>query len=179
MFPRPTIEAFDARLAGLDLRLEAIVVGGSALALLGVTIRQTRDFDIISPELPPAILEAAKAFATEQRNLGVELLDDWLNNGPMQLGDVLPEGWRLRVVLAFEGKALVLHSLGRADLLKTKLFALCDRGTDLPDCVALAPTAPELAEALPWVSFQDANPDWPAHVAATLADLGRRLGHGV
>lgn len=179
MFPRPTIEAFDARLVGLDLRLEAIVIGGSALALLGVTSRQTRDFDIIAPELPVTILEVAKAFAQEQRRLGVELIDDWLNNGPMQLGDVLPEGWRLRVVLAFEGKALVLHSLGRADLLKTKLFALCDRGTDLPDCVALAPTAAELAEALPWVAFQDANPDWPAHVAATLADLARRLGHGL
>ena len=179
MFPRPTLEAFDARLVGLDMRLEAVVIGGSALALLGVTSRQTRDFDIIAPELPPTILEAAKAFAREQRELGVDLLDDWLNNGPMQLGDLLPEGWRLRVVLAFEGKALVLHSLGRADLLKTKLFALCDRGTDLPDCVALAPTVAELAEALPWVSFQDANPDWPAHVAATLADLGRRLGHGL
>ena len=179
MFPRPTIEAFDARLVGLDLRLEAVVIGGSALALLGVTSRQTRDFDIIAPELPIAILEVARAFAREQRELGVELIDDWLNNGPMQLGDVLPEGWRLRVVLAFEGNALVLHSLGRADLLKTKLFALCDRGTDLPDCVDLAPTAAELAEALPWVSFQDANPDWPAHVAATLADLGRRLGHGL
>ena len=179
MFPRPTIEAFDARLVGLDLRLEAIVIGGSALALLGVTSRQTRDFDIIAPEIPVTILEVAKAFAQEQRRLGVELIDDWLNNGPMQLGDVLPQGWHLRVVLAFEGKALVLHSLGRADLLKTKLFALCDRGTDLPDCVALAPTAAELAESLPWVAFQDANPDWPAHVAATLADLARRLGHGL
>lgn len=179
MLPRPTIEAFDAHLLGLDLRFKAIVVGGSALALLGVTSRQTRDFDIIAPEIPPTIREAAKTFAREQRERGSDLLDDWLNNGPIQLGDVLPEGWRLRVVLAFEGKALVLHSLGRADLLKTKLFALCDRGTDLPDCVALAPTSAELAEALPWVSFQDANPDWPAHVAATLADLGRRLGHGV
>ncbi|MCA3016733.1 MAG: hypothetical protein INH41_30485 [Myxococcaceae bacterium] len=119
MLPRPTIEAFDAHLASLQLRLEAIVVGGSALALLGVTSRQTRDFDIIAPGLPPTILEAAKAFARMQRDLGLELLDDWLSNGPMQLGDVLPDGWRLRVVLAFEGKALVLHSLGRADLLKT------------------------------------------------------------
>lgn len=179
MLPRATIEAFDAHLASLDLRLEAVVLGGSALALLGVTSRQTRDFDIIDPELPPTILDAARTFAREQRERGVDLLDDWLNNGPIHLGDVLPEGWRRRVVLAFEGKAMVLHSLGRPDLLKTKLFALCDRGTDLPDCVALAPTAAELAEALPWVSFQDANPDWPAHVAATLADLGRRLGHGV
>ena len=131
MFPRPTIEAFDARLAGLDLRLEAIVIGGSALALLGVTTRQTRDFDIIAPELPVNILEVARAFAQEQRRLGVELLDDW------------------------------------------------HRGTDLPDCVDLAPTPAELTEALPWVSLQDANPDWPAHVAATLADLGRRRGHGL
>lgn len=179
MLPRPTIEAFDLRLSALDVRLEAIVVGGSALALLGVTTRQTRDFDIIAPELSTTILAAARAFAQEQRQRGDELIDDWLNNGPMQLGNVLPEGWRLRTVPAFAGKALVLHSLGRADLLKTKLFALCDRGTDLPDCVALAPTAAELAEALPWVAYQDAHPDWPAHVAMTLADLGRRLGHGL
>jgi hypothetical protein len=97
----------------------------------------------------------------------------------MQLTEVLPEGWRLRAQPLFKGTALVLDTLGRADLLKTKLFALCDRGTDLPDCVAMAPTATELAEALPWVAFQDANPDWPAHVEATINDLKKRLGHGV
>jgi hypothetical protein len=78
----------------------------------------------------------------------------------------------------FEGRALRLGTLGRPDLLK-KLFALCDRGTDLADCLAMAPTAGELDEALPWVSQQDAHPVWPAHAAATLADLARRLGHGV
>jgi len=67
----------------------------------------------------------------------------------------------------------------RADLLKTKLFALCDRGTDLADCIAMAPTAAELEEAEPWLSEQDANPMWPEHVRATLDDLRRRLGHGV
>jgi N-acetylglucosamine-6-phosphate deacetylase len=72
----------------------------------------------------------------------------------------------------------VLSTLGRADLLKTKLFALCDRGTDLSDCVALAPTAAELDEAVLWLAEQDANPG-PAHVNATSADLTRRLGHGV
>jgi hypothetical protein len=29
------------------------------------------------------------------------------------------------------------------------------------------------------VEVQDINPDWPAHVRATLADVGRRLRHGV
>jgi hypothetical protein len=179
MLPRPTIEAFDRHLVALGLSLEAVVVGGSALALLGVTTRQTRDFDILAPKLPPRIADAARDFAREQRRLGLELIDEWLNNGPMQLGDVLPEGWKQRLQPAFEGRALILKSLGRADLLKTKLFALCDRGTDLPDCVALAPTAEEVAEALPWLSEQDGNPDWPAHVRATIVELQRRLGHGV
>ena len=92
MLPRPTIEAFDAWLAARSLRLDAIVVGGSALALLGVTDRQTRDFDILHPELPEEIAEAAREFAAHLRNEGVELADDWLNNGPMQLADVLPDG---------------------------------------------------------------------------------------
>jgi hypothetical protein len=97
----------------------------------------------------------------------------------MQVGDVLPKAWQLRTRRVFEGRALVLSTLGRADLLKTKLFALCDRGTDLPDCVALAPTAAELDEAVLWLAEQDTNREWPAHVDATIADLTRRLGHGV
>ena len=179
MLPRPTIEAFDSHLAALGLRLEAVVIGGSALALLGVTARQTRDFDILAPVLPREIAEAAREFAHAQRRLGIDLIDDWLNNGPMQVGDVLPKGWQLRTRPVFEGRALVLSTLGRADLLKTKLFALCDRGTDLTDCVALAPTVPELDDAVTWLAEQDAHPEWPAHVEATIADLSRRLGHGV
>lgn len=73
----------------------------------------------------------------------------------------------------------MLHTLAREDLLKTKLFALCDRGLDFQDCVALRPAAAELADALPWLEQQDVNPGWPAHVRATLANLGRRLGHGL
>jgi hypothetical protein len=54
-----------------------------------------------------------------------------------------------------------------------------DRGTDILDCVALAPSATELDEALPWVSIQDANPLWPEHVRQTFENLRERLGHGV
>lgn len=179
MQPRPTIEAFDSHLAALGLRLEAVVIGGSALALLGVTTRQTRDFDILAPALPQEIAEAARAFARSQRRLGIDLMDDWLSNGPMLVGDVLPKAWQLRTRPVFEGRALVLSTLGRGDLLKTKLFALCDRGTDLSDCVALVPTVAELDDALLWLAEQDANPEWRAHVDATIADLTRRLGHGV
>lgn len=179
MLPRPTIEAFDAWLAQRGLHLDAVVVGGSALALLGVTDRQTRDVDVLDPALPEGIARAAREFAEHLRQGGVELSDDWLNNGPMQLGGVLPSNWRLRVQVAYSGRSLNLTTLGRPDLLKSKLFALCDRGTDLTDCLALAPSRDEIAEAEPWVVQQDANPLWPRHVGQTLDDLRRRLGYGV
>lgn len=150
MLPLVTIEAFDRHLARLELRFEGVVIGGSALVLLGVIQRLTRDVDILAPALPEAITTAARDFARRQRQEGVDLIDDWLNNGPTQLGDVLPAAWSERVVRVFEGEALVLSTLGRPDLLKSKLFALCDRGTD-----------------------------WPDHVRVTVAQLGRRLGHGV
>jgi hypothetical protein len=54
-----------------------------------------------------------------------------------------------------------------------------DRGIDLADCLALAPTAAELRAILPWLEEQDANPDWPTHARETVADLARRLGHAL
>ena len=128
--------------------------------------------------LPSEIAEAAREFARAQRRLGVDLMDHWLNNGPMQVGNV-PKDWPLRTRPAFEGRALVFTTLGRGDLLKTKLFALCDRGIDLSDCIALAPTLAELDDAVIWLVEQDANADWPDHVRATMVDLSRRLGHVV
>ena len=130
-------------------------------------------------ELPEDIARAARAFALHLRGEGVDLGDDWLNNGPIQLADVLPDGWRHRLQVAFEGAAVTLTTLGRPDLLASKLFALCDRGTDLADCVALAPTSKELEQAEPWLVEQDANPLWPEHVRRTLRDLLTRLSDGV
>ncbi len=141
MDPRTTLAAFDRYLADRSLSLEAVVVGGAAL-LLAVITRQTRDCDILH----------------------------WLNSGPSALAPLLPAGWELRLQEVFRGRVLVLRSLHRADLLKSKLFALCDRGLDLPDCLALAPTPAELAEAVAWLEPQDLNPHWPAHVRTTLAD---------
>lgn len=179
MQPRLTIERFDAFLSGKGLDLNAVVIRGAALSLLEVIERETRDFDIVDPALAEDVVVAARLFATASRERGVPLGDDWLNNGPISLSDILPAGWRDRLQPAFAGSAITLRTLGRGDLLRTKLFALCDRGTDLRDCIALAPSASELAAALPWVLEQDGNELWPDHVRRTITDLGERLGHGI
>jgi hypothetical protein len=179
MKPLQTIEAFDAFLSGRSLRFRGVVIGGTALNLLGVVSRTTRDCDILHPMLPEEIKAAAVAFAGERRRAGEGLEDGWFNNGPASFVRQLPVDWSERLVPVFLGSALKLQSLGRDDLLRSKLFALCDRGLDLSDCLALAPTAGELARLLPWVAKQDLNSEWPAHVRGVLEELGRRLGHGV
>ena len=141
--------------------------------------RPTKDCDVLEPRLPAEIVGAAKAFAAEQRQQGEPLDDHWLNDDPSSLANALPEGWRATLDTIFEGKALRLVTLGREDLLRSKLFALCDRGVDLADCLAMAPTSDELNALLPWLKNQDANPDWPAHVCENIAMLARKLGHGV
>jgi hypothetical protein len=94
MRPKETISAFDAFLAQRRLTLDAVVVGGAALGLLGVIKRETRDCDILHPALPDAIRKAAVEFAVQARQRGEGLCDDWLNNGPSSLADVLPPGWQ-------------------------------------------------------------------------------------
>lgn len=179
MDPRAVLTAFDAHLVARHLRLEAVVIGGAALNLLGVVHRTTKDCDILHPALPEAVVDAAKEFAALRRADGDVLADDWLNNGPQSLAALLPEGWQQRLVGVFEGEAIVLRSLGRLDLLRSKVFSLCDRALDLNDCVALGPTPEELHELEPWLALQDANPYWPQHVRSVLEELGRRLGHVV
>jgi hypothetical protein len=179
MEPRQILTAFDAHLSRQGLRLEAVVVGGTALNLLGIISRATDDCDILHPALSPAITAASRVFAAGARAKGEVLSDDWLNNGPASLAEQLPADWLEHLQMVFSGSAITLRCPGRADLLRSKLFALCDRGLDLGDCLALAPTADELRDLLPWVERQDANPGWPAHVRATFEDLARRLGHGI
>jgi hypothetical protein len=174
-----TITLFDRYLEARGLRFDAVVIGGAALNLLGVISRLTKDCDILFPEIPKDIAKASQSFAREVREKGGALVDEWLNNGPASLQTQLLAGWKNRLQTAFDGQAIRLRSLGREDLLCAKLFALCDRGIDLLDCVALAPSQAELDKIVPWLERQDANPQWPAHVRMTIANLAKRLGYAL
>lgn len=179
MKPTEIFQYFDTFLAARGLSFEAVVIGGAALACLGVIARETRDCDVLDPTIPHEIEQAAQELSLELANNGLFLHKEWLNNGPASLKEVLPRGWQARIVPLFKGHALFLSTLGRKDLLKTKLFAYCDRGQDLSDCVALNPTKAELDEAIDWVIEQDAHPDWPKHVKNQFAHLIERLPHGL
>ncbi len=172
------LKEFDQYLVTRGLEFEAVVIGGAALALLGVVTRETQDCDVLDPSIPESVALAALEFGREAIKNGHDLKEPWLNNGPESLKDVLPKGWRSRLEKLYFGKALSLHTLGRSDLLKSKLFAYCDRGQDLKDCIAMKPSKDEVLEALDWLNVQDANPGRPAHVEAMIAQLLSRLGYG-
>jgi hypothetical protein len=122
--------------------------------------------------------------------------DQYLAEGPLQFHAVVIGGAALNllgVVSRLTKDCDILHpeipneiaeaSRGFAIKVRAKGGTLQDNwlnnGPDLGDCIALAPNINELENALPWVERQDANPDWPDHVRATIADLRRRLGHGI
>ena len=151
-----TVRKFDQFLESRGERFDAIVIGGAALNVMSVISRETIDVDCLDPSIPESI---------------------WINNGPETLIRELETDWRKCIVTIFIGKAITFQTLGRLDLLKTKLFAYCDRDTDLKDCIALKPTLEELNQCVEWVSFRDANPMWPANVNAHFSELKRRLGY--
>jgi hypothetical protein len=172
---RKTIPAFDVYLAGRRLKLRATVIGGAALQLMGVIARPTKDCDVLDPALPREILQAADEFAATQAS--EQLRPGWFNNGPASLLRTPPPIWVDRVQPLYSGTALELLTLGREDLLRSKLFALVDRNIDLPDCVALAPTLDELNALLPWLDEQDGNEQWPEYVRVMLGQLAQELGY--
>ncbi len=178
MLPREILADFDQFLVERGLVLDAIIVGGTALVLLGIISRATKDVDVLYPNLSPDVIGAAREFARQRRATGETLVDEWLNNGPHAIIPDLPPDWMQRVNPVYQGQALTIAVPDRPELLATKLFALCDRGMDLADCLALDPSEAELATVLPWLVSRDAHVGWPAHVRETIADLAGRLGHG-
>jgi hypothetical protein len=175
MDARLMIPAFDAYLASRGLGLQATVIGGAALQLLGIIERPTKDCEVLVPELSTEILAAADDFAVSAS--GGQLAPGWLNNGPASLVRSLPAAWSTRLQSLYVGAALELRTLAREDLLRSKLFALIDRNIDLLDCVALRPTRTELQALLPWLCDQDANADWPRYVRVVLDQLAQELGY--
>jgi len=169
------LDRFDAFLQRRGFVYETTVIGGAALIVMGITNRRTKDVDCLTPSIPLEIARAAKDFANSEVDLGLD--QNWFNNEPASLANDLPAGWQGRRVPLYRGKALVLITLGRMDILRAKIFAYLDRQKDLDDCIALKPLPGEVMECYPWLKERDANPDWPEYVRKSLILMGKRLGY--
>ena len=173
------ISEFDSFLFLRSLRFKGIVIGGAALNLLGIVSRLTNDCDVLDPNIPNEILKASEDFALNKiaKEPNCLIKKDWLNNGPTSLKQNLPKFWEARTQPLFIGKAIEFHTLGRPDLIMTKLYAHCDRQSDLFDCLALKPSIQELKDSIEWVKYQDAKPKWPAHVEEIFKKLAKELSY--
>lgn len=173
---REKIELFDKYLGKRRLRFEAIVIGGAALNIMRVISRETKDVDLISPKIPEEIKIASIDFAKTHPELGLDP-EAWMNNGPESILTNLPQGWDLDLQEIYKGQSLHLLTLGRLNLLRTKLYAYADRDIDFNDCVAMKPTKEEIDICKEWVLAGDTNPLWTIRVETVLNRLLRELGY--
>jgi hypothetical protein len=160
---------------------EIVVIGGSALLLLDIIHRPTKDLDVLAvvrdgayTSAQPLPIELEEAAGDVARELG--LASDWLNGGPtsqLEHGG-LPAGFHARVETRIY-RALVVHVASRIDHIYLKLYAAVDangRGKHADDLRRLAPTRQELLQAAEWVRAQDIGPEFPRMVADTLRIFG-------
>jgi len=156
-----------------------ITVGGGSLLLQRLSVRPTRDLDVIAvgngealrkaEVLPTPLLGAA-------RDVGVAagLGENWLNAGPAGLMDLgLPAGFDERAeVRRFGG--LTLHIASRFDQICFKLYAAVDQAPaskHLDDLRLLEPTAEELVAAARWSMTHDPSEGYRGQLLALLRML--------
>jgi hypothetical protein len=160
---KQVIIRFDSYLSNLGYEFEAIIIGGAALNIMEVITRETKDVDFLDPDIPEEIKKASVDFALKNPDLKLAK-DSWINNAPKGLTRDLPEGWRHDLQKIYQGEALRLWTLGRLNLLRSKLYAYADRDTDYADCIALKPTIAELEACKDWVLAGDTSELWPERV---------------
>lgn len=145
---------------------ELFIFGSAALISLGIKVgdRTTQDVDVFRPTFDKE-MSAIVAAAGKKFNLQTK----WLNTGGRVFLKDFRENWEDRTVEVFKGESLVIHSLGRADLICTKLDALCDRSTtnDKIDLMSLEPNKKELEDAINWIVSKNLHTE---ELVRTLSD---------
>lgn len=158
------LHALGEQLAAAGAAFDVVVVGGSALLVLGLASRATKDVDVLAVRtggslvsadpLPPALVEASDRVA---RDFGLPA--DWLNSGPAGLMDFgLPAGFAERVEARGYGSALTVLFASRFDQIHFKLYAAVDASTPgkhAADLRELSPTRDELLAAARWSLTHD------------------------
>ncbi|MFA4828153.1 MAG: DUF6036 family nucleotidyltransferase [Thermodesulfovibrionales bacterium] len=164
---------------------ELVVCGGSALNVLGLVSRTTKDVDIVAFARKNATgsihLERAEPFPYELKEASEKIARDfnlpekWLNAEPTSAVDLgLPEGLMDRVETRHFGKRLTVHFLSRYDQICFKLYAAVDQGVGkhYNDLLLLEPNAKELEEAARWSMTHDVSENFRQSVKELLIHMG-------
>ena len=167
------LEAVGALLARRRQNAAIVVVGGTALNLLGVLSRSTADVDVIAvaavppagppttianpTPLPPHLSEVVTTVARD-----FDIPTNWLNTVVGAQWDTgLPPEFDTRVSWRQTG-GLWIGLPDRVDLIFLKLYAATDAGSPasrhFTDLMALQPAREELEEAARWIHTQDPSP---------------------
>lgn len=162
------------------LTYELAVIGGGALAMIGLIDRSTKDLDVVAlvhdgsidsaEPLPPPLAEAITDVANE-----LSLNPQWLNSGPTSMIRFgLPVGFLSRCSRVDYG-TLTIRLASRLDQIHFKLYATADdrpAGKHHRDLVALEPTSTELFQAAAWARPHDPSPGFDLMVRQVLAAFG-------
>ena len=164
---------------------ELVVCGGSALNVLGLVRRTTKDVDIVAftevddkgnvqlkraDPFPAELTEASQKVARD-----FNLPERWLNPGPTSTVDFgLPEGLMERVEKRQFGKRLTIHFLSRYDQICFKLYAAADQGVGkhYSDLLSLDPKSQELEEAARWSMTHDVSDAYRQIIKELLNHMG-------
>ena len=167
--------------------ISLVVCGGSALNVLNIARRTTRDVDVLA-----IVEETAKGIqlrydrplpkdfcglvASVGHDLG--LLDDWLNMGPRDVLQVYgaPPGMTDRWVRREYGPSLTLYFVSRLDQVHFKLLAAADPKAEprhLEDLVQrIRPTVEEVRAAVGWLIGRETSPWFRGNVRRAVEALG-------
>lgn len=157
-----------------------ITVGGGSLLLQRLSVRPTRDLDVIavgSGEALPKAEVLPTPLLAAARDVGVAggVGENWLNAGPAGLMDLgLPAGFDERAEVRRFG-SLTLHIASRFDQICFKLYAAVDKAAaskHLDDLRLLEPTAEELVTAARWSMTHDPSEAYRGQLLALIRILG-------
>jgi hypothetical protein len=174
------LQALAEQIAARDERYELVIIGGSALLILGLVERTTKDVDIVALRSDDE-LERAKPLPEGLRAAGdlvardFSLPAEWLNSGPADLLDFgLPEGFADRLQRRSYGKGLVVYFASRYDQIHLKLYAAVDQGPGKheQDLRALEPNEAELVAAARWSRSQDPSEGYAQVLRGALESFG-------
>lgn len=167
------------------VKLEMVVCGGSALQIMGLIDRATRDVDILAFMAndgigKPILLSAEPISDLLRESARIVARDfalpaDWLNSGPTQLLDQgLPDGLIDRLHSKSYGRSLVVHFIDRLDQIHFKTYASINGGglRHLKDLQTLNPNMDEMLQAARWCLTQDASQVFPQIVISFLKQTG-------